>query len=172
MKLFIANCKSQREAFSYRVGENGQLISQDIPAGGQIQIYRDADEATLRAIVEQHRKYGLIAVADIDRTKPFINLCYQFDKSITQNQIKYGIEHNSEVLAEVGRERRDQSAVAIGSNIERVAEEAGHSRVNSITLEVQEEKAIGDTSAGINEVIHVDKQQGQKPGAKRKAGRK
>ncbi len=171
-KLYIANTKSQAETFSFRVGENRQLISQNIPAGGQIQIYRDADRDTLEHIVAQHRRYGLVAVADIDRTKPFISLCYQFDKPITDNQIKYGIEHNVEVLTEVGKERRDQAAVAIGSNIERAAEEAGQTRVNSLSLEIQEEKQPGDNSTGINEVIHVDKQHGDKPGSKRKVGRK
>jgi hypothetical protein len=171
-KLFVANCKSQTEVFSYRVAETKQLISQDIPAGGQIQIYRDTDRDTLEHIIEQHRKYGLINVADIDRTKPFISLCYQFDKPITQNHIKYGVEHNVEVLTDVGRERRDQAAVAIGTNLERAAEEAGQTRVNAMSLEIQEEKAPGDNSDGINEIIHVDKTQGTKPGSDRKAGRK
>ncbi len=170
--LFIANCKSQDESFSFRIAETGQLITQHIPAGGQLQIYRDADRATLEAIVEQHRRYGLIPVAEIDRTKPFINLCYQFDKAITQNHIKYGVEHNVEVLTDLGRERRDQAAVAVGTNLERAAEEAsGHPRLSAVSLEVQEEKNPGDNSKGINEVIHVDRNHGNAPGSKRKAGR-
>lgn len=169
--LYIANCKAQVETFSYRILGTGQLISQQIPAGGQVQIYRDTDMGILEAIIEQHRKYGLIPVADIDRTKPFISLCYQIDKPITQNHIKYGVEHNVDVLTDVGRERRDQAAVAIGSNIDRAAEEAGRSQTNSMSLEIQEDKLPGDNSEGVNEVIHVDKNQGGKPGSKRKAGR-
>lgn len=171
-KLYIANCKPQSENFSFRVIGTGQLVTQHIPAGGQIEIYRDTDRATLEAIVEQHEQYGLIPVANIDRTKPFISLCYQYDKPITQNHIKYGIEHNTDVLTEVGRERRDQAAVAIGSNLERAADEAaGRPQLKGMSLEIQEEKAPGDNSAGINEVIQVDHNHGDKPGSKRKAGR-
>jgi hypothetical protein len=171
-KLFVANCSAQSFAFSYRIIGTGQLLTQHIPAGGQLEIYRDTDRATLENIVEQHAQYGLIPVANIDRTKPFISLCYQFDKPITQNHIKYGIEHNTDVLVEVGRERRDQSAVAIGSNLERAAEQAaGNPQLHSMSLEIQEEKPIGDNSSGINEVIQVDRTHGKAPGGKRQAGR-
>lgn len=171
-KLFIANCKAQTENFSFRVIGTGQLVTQQIPAGGQLEIYRDTDRETLESIVQQHEQYGLVPVANIDRTKPFISMCYQYDKPITQNHIKYGIEHNAEVLADLGRERRDQSAVAIGSNLERAAEEAaGRPQLKGVSVEIQEEKKPGDNSEGINETIHVDRARGKAPGKKRETGR-
>ena len=86
-RLFIANCKKQAEDFNYRIPEVVRTYVQSIPAGGQIEVYRDAPMDVLEGIVEQHRMYGLVNVSEIDRTKEFANLCYQFDKPIDRKSV-------------------------------------------------------------------------------------
>ncbi len=159
-KLYIANCKKQAEDFVYRIPEAIRTYMQNIPAGGQIEVYRDAPMDILEGIVEQHRMYGLVDVKDIDRTKEFANLCYQFDKPITQNQIMYGIEHNSEVLEVRGNEMRKKAAVAINNNLERAAEESGSSsKVNAVEVAIKEEKTDqGDSSSKLDQTVRVAKE--------------
>lgn len=159
MKLYIANTKKQDETFMYRIPEIARPYTQTIPAGGQIQIYRDAPRDVLEGIVDQHRMYGLVDVADIDRTKPFVNLCYQFDKVITQNQIMYGMEHNSEVLEDKGLEYRKQSAVAISSNLDKAAQEGNAPNASGMKLELIEEKTdIADNSEKLTQTVEVVKE--------------
>ena len=159
MKLYIANTKKQDEHLFFRIPEITRPFSQVIPAGGQVQIYRDAPRDVLEGIVDQHRMYGLVDVADIDRTKPFVNLCYQFDKHITQNQIMYGMEHNSEVLEDKGLEYRKQSAVAISSNLDKAAQEGNAPNASGVKLELVEEKTDqADNSEKLSQVVEVVKE--------------
>ena len=132
---------------------------QSIPAGGQIEVYRDATMDILEGIIEQHRMYGLVHVSEIDRTKEFANLCYQFDKPITQNQIMYGIEHNSDVLEVRGNEMRKKAAVAINNNLERAAEESGNNKVKAVEVGIKEEKTDqGDTASKLEQTVRVAKE--------------
>lgn len=168
-KLFVMNCKKQDEVFSFRVPETGRLMTQTIPKGGQLQIYRDESEAVLRAIAEQHRMYGMVEASEIDRTKPFINLAFQIDKPFTPNQIMYGFEHNTEVLTTRGEEMRNNAAVAIGSNLERVAAEQGR-RVTASELELVDETA-GDDNSGLATKIIVDPAISKNEHGKKQKGR-
>ena len=158
-RLFIANCKKQAEDFNYRIPEVVRTYVQNIPAGGQIEVYRDATMDILEGIIEQHRMYGLVNVSEIDRTKEFANLCYQFDKPITQNQIMYGIEHNSDVLEVRGNEMRKKAAVAINNNLERAAEESGNNKVKAVEVGIKEEKTDqGDTASKLEQTVRVAKE--------------
>ncbi len=169
-KLYVMNCKKQNELFYCRVPGQRQLYAPEIPAGGQIEIMPGADIKILQGIVDHHKQYGMVAVADVDRTKEFINLCYQWDKPITQNQILYGAQHNDDVLTETGRQNRDNAAVAISARLEDAAVR-NDSRVNRMELEIIEEKKPGDNSAGLSETIIVDHNNGAAPGSKRQKGR-
>ena len=151
-KLYVMNCKKQDEVFSYRVPESGQLINQSIPRGGQIQVYRDETEAVLLAIAKQHTKYGMVAAADIDRTKPFINLAYQLDKPFTPDQIMYGLEHNTDVLEDRGIEQRTAAAVAISDLLDKAATTNG--TVRSMELQIED---VAKDAPTLNERITVDK---------------
>jgi len=153
-KLYVMNCKTQDETFSYRVPESGRLMTQTIPKGGQVQVYRDESEPILRGIMEQHRKYGAVEACDIDRTKPFINLAFQIDKPFTPDQILYGFQHNTDVLTERGEEQRNNAAVAIANNVEKVAQEQGR-RLTGSELELVDE-TTGDENSGLATKIIVD----------------
>ncbi len=169
--LYIANCKPQPEEFVYREPVTGRLLRELIPAGGQKAIFKDTDRKTLELIAKQHAQYGLLPVADIDRARRFVNLCFQFDKPVSESILRYGIENNRDELERIGQKRRDASAVAITSSMQKAAEE-GRIRMKGASLEIQEEKRPGDNSDGLNEVITVDEMHGEQLGAKRVKGRR
>lgn len=152
-KLYVMNCKTQDETFSFRVPETGQLINQTIPRGGQIQVYRDETETVLRMIAGQHKAYGMVEACDVDRTKPFINLAFQLDKPFTPDQIMYGLQHNTDVLEERGIEQRTAAAVAIGDILDKAATTNGV--VRSAELQIEDQTRNGEPT--INERIIVDK---------------
>jgi hypothetical protein len=167
-KLYVMNCKKQDEVFSYRAPE-GALITQHIPKGGQIQVYRDESEHVLREIVEQHQKYGVIEACNIDRTKPFINLAFQFDKPFTPDQIMRGMHHNIDVLTGRGAEQRVNSAVGINDGLGKLAQENG-SKVLEMDLTL-EDKTEGDTNSGLDEKLIVAPYISKKEHGQRQKGR-
>ena len=152
-KLYVMNCKTQDEVFSYRVPGTGQLINQTITRGGQIQVYRDETEDVLRMIAEQHRGYGMVEASMIDRTKPFINLAFQIDKPFTPDQIMYGLQHNTDVLEDRGIEQRTAAAVAISDLLDKAATTNG--TVRAMELQIEDQTRNGEPT--INERIAVDK---------------
>ena len=112
MKLYIANCTQQVHDFVYRMLESGALRQQKIEAGGQIAIAGDLTSPEVDYIIEQHRRYGLVRVDEIDQTKPFIGLCFQTDRPIAVDKIRRALIHNREVLEDRGRQLRKEAAIA------------------------------------------------------------
>lgn len=153
--LYIANCSKQRHDFVYRIAEETAARRQQIPPGGQITIYQpNAPLEILRSIVDQHAKYGLIDVAEIDRRKPFVGVCFSLDKPIKVEKIMYADEHNADVLADVSVEARKLSAAALHDSIDKATEGAG--RLEGIEIEVIEQNNPG--VAGLNETVEVSRQ--------------
>lgn len=166
--LYVANASKQKHDFIYRVPEETSVRRQQIPAGGQIAVYQpNAPIEVLRAIVDQHLKYGLMDVAEIDRRKPFIGICYRFDKPINVEKIMQADEHNSDVLQELSQENRKLSAAALHSAITQATGNAV--KVESLELEVVEQN--GPTEPGLNERVIVSREEGEPPrrGRPRKA---
>jgi hypothetical protein len=118
MKIFVGNATRQYRTFAYRVPESGRPRTQDIPMGGQIQLTGDFSQNEVDAIVDQHRKYGLIEVKDIDRRKSFAGLCYQIDKPIRVSELQTAMVIRTEVLVERGKETRKAVALASAANLE------------------------------------------------------
>lgn len=150
--LYVANTSKQHHDFIYRVPEEFHKIrTQKIMIGEQIRVYQDDTIEKLNAIVEQHTRYGLAAANEVDRTKPFIGLLYQFDKPIDVNKFMYADEHNAGVYEEQGREIRQTAAAALHNQIEQV----GSSQLQNLQAEVVEE--TNQTDRGINEVVEVNR---------------
>lgn len=165
--LYIANASKQKHDFIYRIPEENNVRRQQIQPGSQIVIYQpNAPQNVLSMIVDQHKAYGLVDVADIDRSKPFVGLCYCFDKPIKVEKIMYADEHNAGVLQETSQEARKMSAAALHAAIERVTE--GGAKLESLELEVVEQN--GSTEPGLNERVEVSRD-GSDNGPKRGRGR-
>lgn len=165
MKLLVANSTKQDHEFIYRVPESTRLHQQPIPSGQQVQIYRDDTSDVIDAIIKQHEPYGLVKVDEIDRTKPFIGLCYSTDKPIPISKIMYVAEHNDDVLAEQGQISRTESVAALGDALNKATE----GKLNGLEVEVVESKRPGDTTKGFRQTIEVPRTTEGKP--RNKGGR-
>lgn len=154
-KLFVANCSKQRHEFIYRAPEQKNYITQVIDIGQQIMVWKDAPRDDLALIVEQHEHYGLISVADIDRSKFFVGMCYQFDKPIDVNKIMYTVENNDAVIAERALEGRKEVATVISHSLNQVAQDAGNS-LGNVDVEIKEVPLPGKEPA-FSETITVQR---------------
>lgn len=152
--LYIANASKQRHDFIYRIPEESAPRRQQIPAGGQIVVYQpNASMEVLSVIVDQHLRYGLMDVAEIDRRKPFIGLCYRFDKPINVEKIMQADEHNSDVLDEQSLDARKLSAAALHGAITEAT--GGAANIESLELEVVQQNGAGQP--GLNERVIVSR---------------
>lgn len=142
MKLYIANCSKQVLDFTYRAPEQERLMSQLIPSGQQIQIYKDATKQELEYIILQHERYGLVPASEIDREVAFIGACYSFDKHINIDQVMSAAEHNDEALRRQGLEIRKQSAASLNDVLNRETQGG----VASFEMEVRQELRPGDNA--------------------------
>jgi hypothetical protein len=130
MKMYIANRSKQNQMFSYRVpDDNGTLTRPrvlNIAPGSQIALpENDLSTPQIDAIIEQHRKYGLMSVEDALRGRGFSALCYSLNKPISVNNIMLGIQHNDRSLREKGVKQRQEAGVAAFQGAEQAAQEVG-----------------------------------------------
>ncbi len=155
MKMYIANCSMQHQDFQYRVLGQNALRIQRIEMGGQIPLSGDLQSEDIDYIVEQHERYGLISVTEIDRTKGFFGLCYSVDKPVDVNKLRYSLEHNNKVLVERGVELRKQAAIATNNLIE---DSVIGNTLKNLEMSVVEEKSGGfEGHDPFAEGIRIDK---------------
>jgi hypothetical protein len=160
--LYIANCTKQNHVFAYRVpGENG-VKSLSIAIGQQSKL-PGLSNAVAGAIIEANSRYGLIEVKEIDRTKPFIGMCYSLDAPVKIDVIIKAMKHNDEVLIQRGRETRQAAAVASNNLIENHLHEANESnqlnadmRNFEMTIVEEDPKNIKDSNDKVEEGITVN----------------
>lgn len=149
--MYVANCTRQIQDFMYRLPEQTKVMKQIIDIGGQIRIPGDLSTPDVEAIVEQHAIYGMVRVDEIDRTKPFVGVCYSLDKPVSVDKIRIALQHNQDVLVERGRKIREETAVSINN-----AMEDQTNALESLEVSIEEiEKDGKDTQ--VNEKIRVDK---------------
>lgn len=156
MKLFVANCSKQNFEFAYWAPENRRPLVQRIGIGEQVQVYKDANPEDLRNIIEQHLPYGIVKTDEIDRTKAFVGLAYQFDKPINVEKIMIASENNDDVLTKMALERRKEGAAALDNTLSSIAQDAGNG-LASLSMEVEEVPRPGIDTA-VNETIEVQKE--------------
>ena len=167
--LYVANVSKQRHDFNYRIPEENSIRRQQIMPGQQITVYQpDAAPEVLRAIVDQHTMYGLIDAAEIDRKKPFIGLCYSFDKPIKVEKIMYGDEHNQKVLTQNSQDARRHAAAALHQSISAATD--GAAKLEALDLEIVEQN--DSRTAGLNEIISVSHEGQEAPPRRRPTSRR
>lgn len=162
-KLYIANCSKQVQEFLYKLPEIDRVKSfrVTIQPGAQALIYKDAEHQLLMRVVDQHAMYGLKAVSEIDRTKEYTGLCYQFDKPIDVEKIMYAMAQNDDAVELLSHEVRKQSAAGLSHSIDNMML-GSEQKLTSVEVEVLEQpKNASDTSEKMVETIQV-----AKPGSK------
>lgn len=144
MKLYIGNATRQVQEFSYRLPESAGVRKQEIPIGGQTQITGDMSMKDVDAILSQHEIYGLIDVMHIDRTRPFVGLCYSIDAELKPDAIEKLMRHNTGVLVERGKSLRVAAAVVEENRINSDLVESGRPPLRNFELSVVEENPSGN----------------------------
>ncbi|WP_343743369.1 hypothetical protein [Herbaspirillum huttiense] len=152
-RLFIANTTKQNHEFHYWMPEQRKTIVKMIRAGSQEEIHPGAGREAHEYIVAQHVQFGLKPVNEIDRTKEFIGLCYQFDRPISSERMNETFEHNDEVLKQQAQERRKEAAIATESQLEEIASQS-HNGLRNFEVEIVEEAQKG-VDIQVNETIEV-----------------
>jgi hypothetical protein len=153
MKMFIANCTKQVVSFIYRLPEVSASRQQQIEIGGQIQISGDLTKIEVDAIIEQHTKYGLVAADELDRSKPFIGLCYSIDKPVRVGKVEQAIEHNDKVLEQRGAQTRKESALAVASQVE----QNSPGGLTALEMTVEQEKPGSEGDVVGAQTVRVDR---------------
>lgn len=125
MHMYIGNATKQHQNIHYRVPEAVQARQQTIPIGGQVKIEGDLSQPAINGIIEQLKKYGLIAVDDIKGSRGFAPMCYSIGSAINPLMIKLLADRNSGVLNHRGSEQRKEMAIAMASTIGQNAAENG-----------------------------------------------
>jgi hypothetical protein len=124
LELYIANVTKQIVQFAYRAPERFGLVIQTIPIGGQIKVSPKGSQSDLStpeidSILEQHRKYGLISVEELDTNRSsFHGMCYCIGKPISVDRIHKAMQRNEETLEELGKTIRKEAALAVNNQIE------------------------------------------------------
>jgi hypothetical protein len=162
-KMYVLNCTRQNQEFWYRLPESTKLLHQMIPIGGQIQVAGDLTTFDIDSIVEQHSRYGMVSYSEIDRAKPFVGYCYQLDKRFNNvaDALQRGLDHNDRVLDALGKQMREEAAIAVNQSIEG---QRAPARLTELELTVEEEGDDGTFHQG----IRVTKDNSSPPVAKRR----
>lgn len=172
MKMFVANMTKQNCNLYYRLPEVAAPRMQTIPIGGQIQISGELSQSDIDYVVQQKAKYGMVAANEIDRSKPFVGLCYSVGSPVRPAAIEKGIHHNVEVLVRRGHETRRDTAITINNRIEDDLDENRdlHTTLKGLDVSVQEvvpRTGITDDHAQLNEGFRVERDRENQGGGRR-----
>ena len=156
--MYIANLTQQIQEFTYRLPEHKRPIRITVPIGAQLVLPGDLTTPEIEAIVETQAPYGFTPVSEINKTKAFVGVCWQLDKRIDLNTLRYGIQHNFKVLDARGHDIRKEAAVAITEQLQATGPAA--SALEVVMKEVQaKDSPIAPT---LHEVVRVANEE---PGA-------
>jgi hypothetical protein len=154
--LYIGNATRQFLDFYYRMPESSQSRIQKIRPGGQIKISGNLNTADVDAIVEQHKKYGLVRVSEIDRTKDFSGICYDVDRPIRVDNLRRAMDKKIAVLVDKGKEIRKLAAIANNNALEASLEESGRPEgLRELDTSIVEENPGENTEGTVSEGVKV-----------------
>lgn len=181
-RLFIGNCTKQTQEFIYWVPESRRTapVSQKIPIGGQIALTDgssgDFSIPQITGIVDQHIRYGLVNVKDIDKSKEFVGTCYSIGEPVRINKLLLALELNEQILFNRGVQIRKDAAIMQESRTATQMVEAAMPNLLKFETTIQEEnRDERDPNPPIAEGIRIDRVNAPKdaprpPARRRKAG--
>ena len=124
-KLYIGNATRQFFDSHYRLPESKSTRVQKIRPGGQILISGDLNQSGIDSVIDQHLKYGLVRVSEIDRAKDFAAICYDVDRPIQVDKLRRAMDRRIDVLTAKGQEIRKNAAIASSNGLTASLEESG-----------------------------------------------
>ncbi len=120
-KLYIGNATQQVQQFTFWMPEASRSMMQEIPIGGQAMILgREISIAACDAIIEQHRKYGLVSIDEATSSKrtTFHGVAYSIDKPIPYAKLLQMVDKYNSVLNARGKQLQTEAAIATNEFIE------------------------------------------------------
>lgn len=140
--LYIGNATRQNHNFTYCLAKGSVYRELPIPPGTQARIPGELSAAQVDYIVTKQAKYGIVAADSIDQAQGFHGLCYSINKPIAGMRLTLLMDHNIGQLAKLGRQIREQTAVAQNTMLEQALIENGRQeRITELDITVQQEHA-------------------------------
>ena len=156
MDLYVANATKQNIDFVYRVPGQTGIRSQPIAMGCQVRISGDLMPEEIDGIIEQHRKYGLISADEVKSARDFHGTCYSVGKPCPVGLIEGLLHVNDAALVKLGKQIREETAVASSQVLENDLSESGRpERLRTYEAAVIEEERRDGTSASFAEGVRV-----------------
>jgi hypothetical protein len=136
MNFYAANTSRQDSQFNFRLPENPKAIGQPIRIGQQVVLGRELSKPEIDALVEQIETYGGVRVGDYTGVKgKVISYLYDIDKEIPRKEIERVMRHNTGQLTLIGKEAREQAAIAVNEAMEKMTP----GLVNELEMTVQQD---------------------------------
>ena len=157
MILYVANCSKQIQDFQYWLPETPRAHAQIIGIGQQIKIAGSTD--VLEGIIEQHRKYGIVNIKEVNRSKEFFGTAYSFDKPIDVDSIMNAIDRNDQAMEDAALESRKAAAVSMNNQLEATVQSMGGRMGHSEVEIVEQSKGPTDTAPKMQQTISVEQEQ-------------
>lgn len=164
--LFIGNTKKQHEDFAFNMPESGKRVVRRIPAGHQDIILKDATPEQVAAVVDQHKRYGLVSEAEAKKVRNFIGLMWSTDKPIKLQSLQLAFEHNKEIMEETAQKNLEAVGAATKANLDTISREGEGTGLPRVELEVVEQPKEG-VQAQVAKGVEVVKE-GVAPGKSRR----
>lgn len=158
--IYIGNASKQRFIFEYWLPESKRRVSLEIPIGTQVKLAGNLTMKDIDAIIEQHRKYGLISETEIERTRVFCGICYATDRPISVRKLTVLMGRNEQVLVSRGQEVRKRLALAVNDQLQTNLESGRRPEtMKNFDLSVIENEPKGgyrdDIAAPVAETVQV-----------------
>lgn len=120
MDLYVLNPTTQSHNFNWREPESERIFTRVIDAGGQIQILKDVSEHIFNYVVEHHKRYGMVDIAEAKNAKRSGNkiaLVYS-DKPLPADVYEMVDEINEDIVSRQIQLEKERSAIAVMKSVE------------------------------------------------------
>jgi hypothetical protein len=155
MQMFIANGMHQNIDFQYRLPQYKSYRTQLIPVGGQIRISGELTSDEIDRIALHHAIYGMVSARDFKNYRGFhIPYIYSVNEPISADLIAELVEQNRIYNVELGKQLRQEAAVAVSATIEDNLPPQTTERLKNLDMTI-EEVPSKDRDATIDEGIRI-----------------
>lgn len=166
--LFVGNTTKQHTDFIFRMPESGKVISRKILAGTQEAILRDVDDAQVNAVIDQHKKYGLVSEAEAKKSRQFIGLLYSTKDPIKLGSLQMAFHHNQEIMEAQAEKNLEHIGAAAKQTLDQISRDGEGSGLPRVELEVVEQPKVGGKDTTIAKGVEITKPGVQPNKAKKK----
>lgn len=159
MRLYLANSTAQDFIANVRIPEVNGIVTQKVPAGGQIMFGNDGmNQPQVDEAIRQLRRYGLVGSNEISRhPQKKVTLLFSIGKPVDRRVLIDTINGNKGVMRQEGDERRKAAAIAIDKRATEMAQMDGLPTHSMMETSVQEEKSgtLVSEDKPLNEGVRV-----------------